>query len=199
MNTLLSILGAGGHGRVLADLGQALGYQDIQFHDAAYPDILENRVWPVVGCPEILPLEGDIALGIGNNQARMGLLEAMPRPVVSLIHPSAIISPHAVIGAGSVICAGAIIGPFTRIGRACIINTGASVDHDCTLHDGVHLSPGVRLGGGVTIGTRSWVGIGASVREYKTLGADVMIGAGAAVITDVTDGARFGGVPAKEF
>lgn len=199
MKQTLTILGAGGHGRVLGDIAQALGYQDIQFLDAAYPDLSKTGIWPVVGTPEALPSEGEIALGIGNNQTRMRLLESMSSPPTSLIHPRAIVSPHATIGAGSVICAGVIVGPFTRIGQGCIINTGASVDHDCTIEDGVHLSPGAHLGGGVRIGARAWVGVGAVVREYKSIGADAMIGAGAAVVTDVTKSARFGGVPAKEF
>ena len=199
MRHQLTILGAGGHGRVLADLGQALGYQSIQFRDERYPEITQSGAWPVVGQPNRLPLEGDIALGVGGNQARMGILDTMSRSPVNLIHPSAVVSPHAKIGLGSVICAGAVIGPFATLGRACIINTGASVDHDCTLGDGVHLSPGARIGGGVTIGARTWVGIGAVVREYTTLGINAMIAAGAAVVTNIPDGARFGGVPAKEF
>lgn len=197
--TKLTILGAGGHGRVVADLAEALGYQDIQFHDARYPDITQNAIWPVTGIPEMLPPDGDIALGIGSNPARMALLETMFRPPVSLIHPSATVSPHAQIGIGSIVCAGAVVGPFAVLGRACIVNTGASVDHDCTLGDGVHISPGARLGGGVQIGTHTWVGIGAAVREYLTLGTDVMVGAGAAVTAHVPDGKRVGGVPAKEF
>lgn len=194
----LRIIGAGGHGRVLADIAQAMGYTDIAFLDAEFPDFARSGAWDVVGTPADLG-DQDYALGIGDNQTRMRLLDTMSGDPVTLIHPSATVSPHAQIGAGSVICAGVILGPFARLGRGCIINTGASVDHDCTLEDGVHLSPGVVLGGGVTVGARTWVGIGAAVREYKSIGADTMIGAGAAVVTDIPNGARFGGVPAKEF
>lgn len=194
----LRIIGAGGHGRVLADIAQAMGYKNIAFLDAGFPSLARSGAWDVIGTPADID-DSEYAFGIGNNQTRIGLLESIPCELATLVHPSAVISPHAKIGAGSVICAGAIIGPFATLGQGCIINTCASVDHDCTLHDGVHLSPGAHLGGGVTVGARSWVGIGASVREYKSLGADVTIGAGAAVVTDVTDSARFGGVPAKEF
>lgn len=194
----LRIIGAGGHGRVLADIAESMGYGDIAFLDGAFPDLARSGAWDVVGTPADLD-DALYAFGIGNNQTRIGLLESIPCDLATLIHPSATVSPHAKIGAGSVICAGAIIGPFVTLGQGCIINTGASVDHDCTLHDGVHLSPGARLGGGVTIGACTWIGIGAVVREYKTIGADVMIGAGASVVTDVPDEVRFGGVPAKEF
>lgn len=194
----LRIIGAGGHGRVLADIAQAMGYSDIAFLDAGYPEFARSGAWDVIGTPSDID-DADYALGVGNNQTRMGLLKSIPCELVTLIHPSATISPHAKIGEGSVICAGTIIGPFAMLGAGCIVNTGASVDHDCTLEQGVHLSPGARLGGGVRVGARSWIGIGAVVREYKTIGQDVMIGAGAAVVTDVADGARMGGVPAKEF
>lgn len=194
----LRIIGAGGHGRVLADIAQNMGYRDIAFLDSSFPDMARTGVWDVIGTPADID-ESEYAIGVGNNQTRLGLLESIPCDLATLIHPSATISPHAEIGAGSVICAGAVIGPFARLGQGCIINTGASVDHDCTLGDGVHLSPGARLGGGVTIGTCAWIGIGAVVREYKSIGADALVGAGAAVTADVDEGARVGGVPAKEF
>lgn len=194
----LRIIGAGGHGRVLADIAEGMGYEDIAFLDAGFPDLARSGAWNVIGAPADLE-EGLCALGIGDNQTRMALLDSVSCDLATLIHPSAVISPHAQIGAGSVICAGAVVGPFARIGRGCILNTSASVDHDCTLEDGVHLSPGARLGGGVSIGARTWIGIGAAVREYKTIGADVMVAAGAAVVSDIEEGARFGGVPAKEF
>lgn len=194
----LRIIGAGGHGRVLADIAEAMGYKEIAFLDAAYPEMARSGAWDVIGTPADLE-GGAVALGIGDNQTRMGLLETVPADLVTLVHPSATVSPHAEIGAGSVICAGAVVAPFAKLGRGCIINTGASVDHDCVISDGVHVSPGARLGGGVFVGARSWIGIGAVVREYKSIGADVMIGAGAAVTRDVETGARMGGVPAREF
>lgn len=199
MSGSLTIIGAGGHGRVLADIAEASGYSDVQFLDGAFPNLSQSGPWAVVGSPEELDAKTSFALGIGNNQTRMRLLETLPATPVTLIHPSASVSPHAQIGAGSVICVGAVVGACARLGRGCIVNTGASVDHDCVLSDGVHISPGARLGGGVEIGTLSWVGVGAAVREYIKIGSDVMIGAGAAVIRDVPDGKRMGGVPAKEF
>lgn len=194
----LIIIGAGGHGRVVADIAQAQGYDDIAFADGAFPKLTQSGVWPVIGT-DVPEDDCDVALAIGHNTTRMRILESLNVTPVTLVHPSAIVSPHAVIGAGSVICAGAIVGAFATLGKGCILNTGASVDHDCTLADGVHISPGARLGGGVTIGARSWIGIGAAVREYLTIGSDVIIGAGAALVQDAASDKRMGGVPAKEF
>ncbi|MDG3042443.1 acetyltransferase [Roseicyclus marinus] len=194
----LRIIGAGGHGRVLADIAEGMGYREISFLDAGYPKLHESGAWPVTGRPEAQD-EADVALGIGDNATRLSFFETLTQTPVTLIHPSAVVSPHAEIGAGSVICAGAVVAPFAKLGQGCIINTCASVDHDCVLSDGVHISPGARLGGGVFVGARTWIGIGAVVREYKSIGSDVMVGAGAAVTRNVGDGARIGGVPAKEF
>lgn len=195
----LRIIGAGGHGRVLADIAQAMGYMDIAFLDAKFPNLTRSGIWDVIGTPADIDDNAEYALGVGHNQTRIDLLESFPTDLATLIHPSSTVSPHAEIGAGGVICAGALVGAFARLGQGCIVNTGASVDHDCVLSDGVHISPGVSLGGGVFVGARTWVGIGAVVREYKSIGSDVMVGAGAAVTRDVADDARIGGVPAKEF
>lgn len=194
----LRIIGGGGHGRVLADIAQSMGYIDIAFLDVSFPNFTQSGAWKVLGLPADLDDE-DCAFGIGDNAARMELLGATTANLVTLVHAGATVSPHARIGNGSVVCAGAIVGPFASIGRGCIINTGASVDHDCLLGDCVHLSPGARLGGGVQVGKGTWVGMGAVVRELKNIGTEVTIGAGAAVVTDIPNGARFSGVPAKEF
>ncbi len=198
MTSALHIIGAGGHGRVLADIAEAIGFTSIFFLDSAWPELKKSGPWPVVGTPEMLPAGAAFAVGIGNNQKRVHLLGVLPGVPVTLVHPSASVSPYAKIGAGSVICAGAVIGVGATLGQGCIVNTGASADHDCMLSDGVHLSPGTRLAGGVKIGAHTWIGIGAAVREYIKIGSEVMVGAGAAVICDVPDGNQVFGVPAKE-
>jgi len=65
------------------------------------------------------------------------------------------------------------------------------------LGDSVHICPGVHLAGGVSVGDCSWVGIGSNIIQQLRIGAGVVIGAGAAVIGDIPDGATACGVPAK--
>lgn len=196
--TRIGLIGAGGHGKVVADTARAAGWGDIVFYDRVWPDRQTNGEWPIVGAE---PAEADDALlfcAVGNNAVRARLfmqLGLAASPV--LIHPSAILSPSARFGAGTLIVAGSIVNADAEIGRGVILNTGCSVDHDCAIGDFAHVSPGARLAGGVTVGTRSWIGIGAVVREGVTIGADVVVAAGAAVTKDIPDGARVGGVPAK--
>lgn len=202
MKRSLAIIGAGGHGRVVADCAEALGWDRIDFFDDGAGT--SSGPWPVVGVVEaLLERSGDydgVIVGIGANRARLSLhrtLTARGLVPAVLIHPGATVSRHAAIGAGTVVFAGAVVNIGAVVGEACIINTGASVDHDDRLADGVHLSPGARLAGGVTVGEASWIGLGASVREGVVIGRDARVGAGAAVIGPVPDDTDVAGVPAR--
>ncbi len=200
----LAILGASGHGKVVADIAECCGWKHVDFFDDAWPDFSVNGSWQVVGNSEVLleQLSGydGVIVGIGNNEVRhqkLQLLAAMDVNLVSLIHPAAVISRYASVGAGSVIMAGVAVNVDVTMGCGVILNTGCSIDHDCVLGDSVHVSPGARLAGNVCIGDKSWVGIGAVVRQSVVIGENVMVGAGAAVVSDLPDGVTALGVPAK--
>lgn len=202
MTRALAILGAGGHGRVVADCAEALGWARIDFFDDGGG--AASGPWPVVG--RIADFDGRVAdydaviVGIGDNRTRLRLhrdLAGRGATLATLVHPSATISRHAGIGAGTVIFAGAVVNVGAVVGEACILNTGAGVDHDCRLADGVHVSPGAHLGGGVSVGECGWIGIGAAVRHVVSIGRDVQVGAGAAVVSDVADDLVVVGVPAR--
>lgn len=200
----MAILGASGHGKVVADTAECCGWQAIDFFDDAWPRVQQNGAWAVVGdtaalLERIEQFDG-VMVAIGNNcirYAKLQELQAAGARLCSLIHPAATLSRYAVLGEGSVVFAGAVINAYARIGLGAILNTGCSVDHDCELGNAVHISPGVRLAGGVTVGNLSWIGIGASVRQSVRLGAGVMVGAGAAVTADVDRDLTVVGVPAR--
>lgn len=200
----LAILGASGHGKVLADMAELCGWREVVFYDDAWPGRQLNGHWPVVGdsaalLAQLSGIEG-VIVGIGNNQVRhdkQRQLASAGAPIVSLIHPHAVISRHSSVGVGSVVMAGVVVNIDSRVGIGAILNTGCSVDHDNLLGDFVHLSPGARLAGGVTVGDLSWVGIGASIRQMIQVGSRVVIGAGAVVVKPVADGNTAVGVPAR--
>lgn len=201
MNRRLIILGASGHGKVAADIAMHRGYDEILFLDDN-PELTECLGWPVVGrISEADAYQGDFFVAIGNPKLRESLqnrLEGEGKPIVSLIHPSAVIGCDAVIGAGTVIMAGAVINPCAVIGRGCIINTCASVDHDCVIGDFAHVSVGAHVSGTVTIGARTWIGVGAAVKNNLTIAADCMIGAGAVVVRDIKETGTYIGIPARK-
>ena len=202
--TGLLIIGAGGHGKVVADSALEQGdWARIAFLDDLYPELTEVLGWPVLGkvsdAERFLDDYPDTVIAIGKNQRRMELIESVRElgfglPVIC--HPSAVISRSAAISPACVLFANSIVNTGARLGKGCIVNTGASVDHDCMLADVVHISPGAHLGGAVQVGRASWIGIGACIRELTVIGERVMVGAGAAVVGDVPDGVIVTGVPA---
>jgi len=204
MSKGLLIVGAGGHGKVVADAALQQGaWQRLAFLDDD-PDL----TGPVVGLPLLGHLRAaagirsefpDIVVAIGSAQLRLRLMEELRQQGFGLPlirHPSASISPFATLGEGCVVFAQSAINADTSLGRGCIVNTGATIDHDCTLGDGVHVSPGAHLAGEVRVGRASWIGIGACVRENIVVGDEVTVAAGAAVVTDIGNNLTVAGVPA---
>lgn len=200
----LAILGASGHGAVVADIALSCGWEHIDFFDDKWPAMTNNLHWEVKGNTEdffnLSENYHGVIVGIGNNAIRLSLtkqLDELGLPLVSLSHPSAVISSFVTIGKGVVIMPNVVINIGSSIGDACILNSNCSVDHDCQLAEGVHISPGALLAGGVKVGAASWIGIGASVRQYLTIGGNTIVGAGAVVVKDVNDDVTVVGVPAK--
>ena len=198
MNRLI-IIGASGHGKVVADIAALNGYKDIVFLDND-PGIKTCAGHPVLG-PDTMTseLDGDVFVAVGNAEIRKKLMERdMARSFPALIHPSAVIAESAEVGAGSVVMAGAVINPGARIGKGCIINTSSSVDHDCMVGDYVHISVGAHLSGTVVVGTGTWIGTGAIVSNNVNICGECMIGAGAVVIKDINEPGTYIGVPARK-
>lgn len=201
MNNLV-IVGASGHGKVIADIAEKVGYTDIVFLDDN-PKVESCGIYKVVGgCKSALSYKNsDFIVAIGNTKVRRKIqseLIAMGLHIVSLIHPAAVIAPNVKIGGGTVVMAGAVINPCTEIGQGCIVNTCASVDHDCRIGDYVHVSVGAHVAGTVTIEDNTWIGAGATISNNIEIVADCMIGAGAVVVADIDEPGTYVGVPAKK-
>jgi len=200
------IVGAGGHGRVVADAARLSGqWGKIAFIDDRYPELVSAGSWPVIGTvAELDRLAsdwGEVVIAVGDNTTRIELLERAKTynlDIVSVIHPSAQIAEDVTIGEGTVVFANAVVNVGSILGNACIVNTAVTVDHDNHIGAGVHLSPGVHLAGDVGIGDCSWIGIGAVVIQGCSVGHDVMVGAGAVVTKNINSGLTVVGVPARE-
>lgn len=98
---------------------------------------------------------------------------------------------------GSIICPGVQMTVGIQIGCHVIVNLNCTIGHDAVIGNFTTLSPGVHVSGNVHIGKRCYIGSGAVIREGVTICDDVVIGAGAAVVKDITEPGTYAGVPAK--
>lgn len=196
MNRLI-IIGASGHGKVVADIAALNGYKDIVFLDDD-ENIKECAGYHVIG-KSTEASDGEVFVAVGNAETRKRLMELYKDRVLPLlIHPNAVVADGVEIGNGTVVMAGAVINPGAQIGKGCIINTSSSVDHDCILEDFCHVSVGAHLSGTVVVGMGTWIGAGATVINNVNICAGCMIGAGAVVIKDINEPGTYVGVPAKK-
>lgn len=194
----LTIVGASGHGKVVAEIARLNGYNEIVFYDDN-PTLRACGCWPVVGTTDQLTTEdSELFIAIGNANVRERFMERfsdVQMPV--LIHPSAVVAPQVPIGRGSVVMPGAVINPGSVLGEGVIVNTCASVDHDCVLGDYVHVAVGAHLCGTIEVGVRTWIGAGAIVSNNHRVCKDVMLAAGALVVADIDEPGVYIGSPAK--
>lgn len=204
MSGVLAIIGAGGHGRVVADAALEAGWREVAFFDDRFPELEKTLDWPIVGTFGDLVGRLDrydgIFPGMGDNHTRLTIINQLMhhgKQCATVVHPRAWVSRRALVGAGCFVAAGAVVGIGSVVARGSIINTSATVDHDCVLGESVHIAPGAHVAGTVEIGSRAWIGVGASIRQGVRIGADVVVGAGAAVICDIADSVVAFGVPAR--
>lgn len=203
MKNKLLIIGASGHGKVVADIAMKMDrWKEIFFLDDN-EDIKSSMGIRVIGKVSDVSKyidEYDIFVGIGNNAIRKDIyekLEGISASIPTLIHPSAIIGEQVEIGIGTVVMAGVVINCCTKIGKGCIINTGSTIDHDNVIEDFVHISPGVHLAGTVKVKQYSWLGIGSVVSNNVCITSRCLTGAGTVVVKDIVESGTYVGVPAR--
>lgn len=204
----LLIIGAGGHGRVVASTLLQAGRQVIGFLDTD-STLWGTRVFdlPVFGddaCLQDFPPDSvKLVNGIGSTklpQLRKKIFEEQKAKgffFESIIHPYAYISPYAELGEAVQVMAGAIIQVGAKIGYNVIVNTGAVIDHDCVIGPHTHVAPGVTLSGGVNIGGSCHIGAGAVMIQSVELGDESTVGAGSVVTRSHAAASCLVGVPAK--
>ncbi|MEK4047173.1 acetyltransferase [Paenibacillus sp. FSL H8-0048] len=206
MNSLgnLLILGAGGHGKVVAETALRTGlWDEIAFLDN---DSTLNKVIgiPVIGGFDTYPNHKETyssaIVAIGNNHSRLTWLTTLEQAgykIPVIIHPSSILSKFCEIESGTVVLAGVVVNANARIAKGCILNTSSTIDHDCVIGNGVHISPGTNVSGTVTINDFTWLGVGSKIVNNITIGSYVIVAAGAVVINDIPDSVMVAGVPAQ--
>lgn len=188
------IYGAGGHGKVVADIATACGYKEIEFIDDGNNSFkkLEN-IKDDISIP--------IALGIGNNNIRKKIFLKLKKQgfnIIKLIHPSSVISTNTILGEATVVMPNVVVNSSTKIGKGVILNTSSVVEHECNVKDFVHLSPSVTLSGDVEVGELTHIGINSCAIPGIKIGSNCIIGAGSTIVKNIRNYKKAYGTPCKE-
>jgi sugar O-acyltransferase (sialic acid O-acetyltransferase NeuD family) len=202
------IIGAGGHGQVVADCllrareaggtAEPIGFVD---DDPTLAGQARLRL-PVLGSRNDLSTmpHDSVVVAIGQNARRAAVfasLRAQGEEFVNAVHPSAVIAPDVELGSGIMICANVVLNPGAIIGNDVILNTACTIDHHRRIGAHSHIAPGVHLGGDIVIGKGALIGIGATVVPQCQIGEWATVGAGGCVTESVEAGATVVGVPAR--
>lgn len=203
-DTLIVVLGAGGHAKVIVECLRSAGWQVVGCTDAD-PSSRNCAGAPVIGSDDRLSAirsEGvrHAFCALGDNRLRERIgdeVAALGFEMPSLLGPGARVSPSVQLGRGVAVLPGAVVNVDTRIGDFAIVNTNANIDHDGLIGRAVHIGPGAALAGEVAVGDRSFVATGSAVISRIKIGSDTVIGAGSVVVTNIESNVVAFGNPAR--
>lgn len=206
----VTIIGAGGHGREVADIlrHQAQHRPDLTILGFIDEDpTLHRRVinnLPVLGdwswFESVDRSEIGVVCAVGLPQTRKRLAEharSIGLSFINAISPQAHLSPDAKLGEGVMMFPHSFASTDSFIGDHTVVNVGATVSHDTKIGRYGTLNPGVHLAGNVLIGEGCYLGIGSSVIHGISIGPWTTVGAGAVVIRNLPDNVTAVGVPAR--
>ncbi|MBO5312809.1 MAG: acetyltransferase [Clostridia bacterium] len=200
MNKRVVIIGAGGHGKVIADIARACGDIVVGFLDDAYDKETDFYGTRIIGKTDLYvnyKCDCEFIVAIGSNSIRKRIADDLSVNWYTAVHPSAQISKSAEIGEGTTVMPNAVVNADTVIGRHCIINTGAVIEHDCEIGDYTHISPRGVVCGVSKVGKNVWLGAGSIVIHVKSVCDDVVVGAGSVVTKSIEEKGTYVGIPCK--
>lgn len=199
----VAIIGAGGHGRVVADALMSQGIRVLGYLDPALGIGTEVGGLTVLGDDSWLEDNSEVAVAVGVGATkdlgpRTRIFDSIRgNRIVGCVHSSAVVGTSTKIHATAQIFAGCIVNHSSFIGRNVVMYTGSIVEHDCVVGEHSYLSPRTTLCGGVKVGASVFIGAGAVVLPNVTIGDGATIAAGAVVTVNVDENSTVMGVPAK--
>ena len=192
----LIIIGAGGHGKVCADIAQRMNkFKSIKFFDENKTGkVMDIEIVQSKNIGDLINQNTEIFVAIGDNHVRSEKIEFILKlgaTLATLIDPSAIISRTTIINEGTVIMPNVVVNTGVHVGKGVILNSSSVVEHDCQIHDYVHIAPGTVLTGTVNVGQNSFIGANSTVLPNLTIHSNVIIGANTIVIENINQAGTY--------
>lgn len=204
----LVIIGAGGFGREVLDVVEAVNaignrFNFVGFIDDGDPDearLLARGTRRLTGLDDPAAQGARYLVGIGDPATRQRLSRRADEHALvagTAVHPSATFGALTSTAPGLVACAHVSVTTNVTLGRQVHLNLSCTVGHDAVLGDYVSVFPGANLSGEVTLGDGVVVGTGAAIIQGVSVGAGTFIGAGSVVTRDLPAGVVAFGSPAR--
>jgi sugar O-acyltransferase (sialic acid O-acetyltransferase NeuD family) len=203
------ILGAGGFGRGILDVLDALNRQRARYQVLGFLDPDEHALGAtdrpgcvVIGTDnDLASLDARFVISVASTTLREELDRAAARvgrhAVDALVHPTCSVGGDVDLGAGTVLTAGVRIASNVVVGRHSHINFNSTIGHDAVLGDFVTVFPQVAISGYAVLEQGVTMGTGSSVIPGVGIGSGATVGAGAVVVRDVPPHVTVVGVPAR--
>jgi sugar O-acyltransferase (sialic acid O-acetyltransferase NeuD family) len=204
------IIGAGGFGREVLDIFDALNKKKNQFEVLGF--IVQKQYGEAGTIVNGKPILGDfdwleshhsqveVTCSVGAPQQRSRLVRQVKEigcKFINVIHPNAIMTRWITLGEGVIIAAGCILTNNIQVGNYVHLNLDCTVGHDVVMKDYVTLAPGIHVSGNIEIKEGCYIGTGANIIEKLKIGEWSVIGAGSTIVKDVSPNTTVVGVPGK--
>jgi len=188
----IAIIGAGGLGRIVANILRLNNQTTIEFYDddetKSGTEVDGIRVnGKIVDIYKLTP-SPSLIIGIGDINARKELYTKFKSEgfsFASAIHPTAIVAYSAKIEEGCIIKENAVIEIGTRIGANSIIGNGTVICHDCDIGKHCRIAPSVTIAGYAIIGEGCYLAVKVSVDRKIKIGENSVIASGCTIWKDV--------------
>ena len=202
------IIGAGGFGREVLQWIKDINKVKPTWNIVGFLDDNLNALdgfncdYKVVGTvKDWQPKESErFVMAVANPKTKQAIAENMKAKgaiFTSLIHPTARISDISKIGEGLVMYPYSVITVNTRIGDfVSFLSSG--MGHDGDIGDYSTISSYCDITGGVKLGKRVFLGSHVTIIPQRKIGDDVYVAAGSVVVTNIKNGTRVFGNPAKK-
>lgn len=205
----IAIVGAGGFGREVLTLVQAINKEKERYEILGFIDNLQKGTmingYPVIGTDDEInetKEEVSVVLSVGDARLKNKIRNKYTNPKIkfpTLIHPSVFIGDDNLvkIGQGCIICATCALTTNIVIKDFVTLNLQCTVGHDTIINDYCSFMPGCHISGKVHIEEGVCCGTGVKIIDQTNIGKYTIVGAGAVVTKSLPDNCTAVGMPAK--